>query len=93
MTLADTEIDAIIDTGAARTMLTFALYKKLEADLPSLRACKANLRGAGGELCDVQGEVELHFLLEGVPYLHTVIVSIMSCVEMLLGIVSEWGYY
>ena len=86
VTLANARIDAIIDTGAARTMLAFALYKKLEADLPSLRACKANLRGAGGELCNVQGEVELHFLLEGVPYIHNVIVSSMPCVEMLLGI-------
>ena len=54
--LEDATIDVIHDTGAACTMLAFALYKKLESDLPSLRAYKANLRSAGVELCDVQGE-------------------------------------
>ena len=51
-----------------------------------LKPCTANLRGAGGEACNVQGVVELQFFLDGTPYFHPVIVSIMPCVEMLIGI-------
>ena len=72
--LADAKIDVINDTGAARTMLALTLYKKWENDLSSLRAYKANLRGAGVELYDVQGMEELHFHLKGVRVIHTVVV-------------------
>ena len=55
-------------------------------DLLSLQPCSANLRGAGGEPCDVKGEIELQFFLEDTPYNNTVIVSDMPCIEMLIGI-------
>ena len=84
--IAGQEIDAIIDTGAARTILTSVWYEKLAHVLPSLKPCRARLRGAGGEPCDVRGELDLQFFIEGVPYFHSVIVSLMPCVEMLLGI-------
>ena len=84
--IAGVDVDAIIDTGAARTILTSLWFERLEHLLPPLKPCKARLRGAGGEACDVRGEMALQFFLEGVPYIHNVIVSVMSCVEMLLGI-------
>ena len=84
--IANRKVDAIIDTGAARTMLSAAWYEGVAEHLPPLQPCSANLRGAAGEVCDVQGQVELQLFLEGVPYFHPVVVSIMPCVEMLIGI-------
>jgi len=84
--IAGKTVDAIIDTGAARTILAFSWYQEMASDMPPLKPCTANLRGAGGEACNVKGVMELQFFLEGMPYLHPVIVSIMPCVEMLIGI-------
>ena len=45
--IADIEVDAIVDTGAARTILSSLWYQEMLPHLPPLRPCTSSLQGAG----------------------------------------------
>jgi hypothetical protein len=68
-------LDAIIDTGAVRTMLSYAVYEKFKRLLGVLDLTDVTLLSASGDICKVAGEVTLPFQLRGVSYTQKVLVA------------------
>ena len=79
-------LDAVIDTGAARTMVSKAVLDTLQVDMTQLKPTNVILRSASGDNCKVTGQIDLSFHLQGQPYKHNVFVSEMKHIDMLLGI-------
>ena len=78
-------LDAIIDTGAVRTMLSYAVYEKFRRLLGVLDLTDVTLMSASGDKCKLAGEVTLPFQLRGVSYTQKVLVAHMKSIELLVG--------
>ena len=79
-------VDAIVDTGAARTMLSRTAYEAVVAELGSLQPTTVRLKSANGQSCKLMGEVEATFHLQGQVYTQLFVVGEMGNIELLLSI-------
>ena len=77
-------LDAIIDTGASRTLLSKAAFDRLNLADKTLKPTTLVLRSASGNNCQLLGETTLNFSLQGVTYQQPVMVAKMDHLEMLL---------
>ena len=84
--VAGRALDALIDTGASKTLLSKAAYDRLAGELGPLQPTSALLHLASGNHCSLAGELELPFKMQGSEYKHRVLVSRMAYLEMLLGV-------
>ena len=75
-------IDAIIDTGAVRTMISSKIYEKLKNLLGVMEVTDISLNSASGNRCTILGEVQLNFALRGKNYSQKAVVAEMGHIEL-----------
>jgi predicted aspartyl protease len=85
VTIHGIKIDAIVDTGAVRTMMSDRIYKQLSGLLGILQVTQLKLNSASGDQCKIKGEVEVPFKIKNQEYTQKVLVSSMGGIELLLG--------
>ena len=78
-------IDAVIDTGAVRTLISSPVYNRVAASVGFLRHSNVALRSVSGNVCQITGELDLPLTIHGVPYTQTTLVAEMGQLEMLIG--------
>jgi predicted aspartyl protease len=78
-------LDAIIDTGAVRTMISNKIYEKFKNLLGVMEVTEISLHSASGNECKILREVQLNFVLRGLQYTQKAIVADMGHIELLLG--------
>ena len=79
-------IDAIIDTGAVRTLLSHNLYLSLRKLLGTMSLTEITLMSASDGKCKLVGEIDLPFTMMGHEYVQRVLVAEMKFIELLVGL-------
>ena len=83
--LAGSALATCLDTGATFSLLSDAVYSRLEGRLPPLQPANLMLTGAGGESLDVKGQCLVDLSLAGAIYQQTVYVGRLEGLDLLLG--------
>jgi len=83
--LAGSALATCLDTGATFSLLSDAVYTRLQGQLPPLQPANLMLTGAGGESLDVKGQCQVDLRLAGATYQQTVYVGRLEGLDLLLG--------
>jgi predicted aspartyl protease len=78
-------LDAMIDTGAGRTIISNKIHEKFKKLLGVMEVTQLSLHSASGNRCNIHGEVQLNIALRGKNYTQKAVVADIGHMELILG--------